>query len=371
MPSWYELEEIVGRRWHNWVASASSYPRYPDAEVALDEIRDALAVYFRALGGGTSVAVSSALATGSGHRLTLRQRLGLEREAIEQARRDEEHLVLPTTLAFFPERERNRDLYFWLAGFLAEARTRDLPPDPLQRDLVQIAEADRVARLLCERFPGLGQRYHRLCQALLELRPHRQLPTGGEAELEELIRHQLGASEALSEHAQSMLAFVRGEGELATFRAPRKYHPPLPVPLWGQMTDTTGTGEKQPEADPEPGIDSGESDGVLRSAERRHLDETERDDPLLLNPFEKMLSWSEMVNVNRHVEDDEEEDARKAADQLEQLTLSKHKKKASTRLKMELEVASEAVDETPIQAPLTYPEWHSRKRRYLPDHCAV
>ena len=370
MPSWYELEEIVGRHWHNWVASASSYPRYPEAEVALEDIRDTLAVYFRALGGGRSVALGSALATGSGHRLTLRQRLGLEREAVEQAHRDEEHLVLPATLAFFPEPEDNRNLYFWLAGFLAEARSLERPRDPLQRDLLHIAEADRTARAVCERLPGLARCYQRLCRALLAIRPLRRLPPG-EAELEELIRHLLGSTETLSGQAQAMLAFVRGEQALDKFRAPRKYRPPLPVPLWGQVTDSSATGEKQPEDDPEPGIDSGESDGVLRSAERRHLDETERDDPLLLNPFEKMLSWSEMVNVNRHVEDDEEEDARKAADQLEQLTLSKHKKKDSTRLKMELEVASEAVDETPIQAPLTYPEWHYRKRRYLPDHCAV
>ncbi len=370
MSSWYELEEIVGRYWHNWVASASSYPHHPDAEVSLDEVRHALAVYFRALGGGTSVAVNSALATGSDHRLTLRQRLGFEREPIEPAHRDEENLVLPAKLAFFPEREHNRDLYFWLAGFLAEARTPNAPRDPLQRDLCEIAEADRVARLLCARFPGLARRYQRLCEALLRIRPRRRLPSG-EAELEELIRYLLGSTDALSERAESMLAFVRGEQALDHFRAPRKYRPPLPVPLWGQVTDSSGTGEKQPEDDPEPGIDSGDSDGVLRSGERRHLDETERDDPLMLNPFEKMLSWSEMVNVNRPVEDDEEEDARKAADQLEELTLSKHRKKASTRLKMELEVASEAVDETPVQAPLTYPEWHYRKGRYLPDHCAV
>ena len=78
-----------------------------------------------------------------------------------------------------------------------------------------------------------------------------------------------------------------------------------------------------------------------------------------------------MVNVNRAVEDDEEDDARQAADQLEQLTLTQHKRQAATRLRMDLEIAAEDVDESRIEAALTYPEWHYRKQRYLPDYCAV
>jgi len=126
--------------------------------------------------------------------------------------------------------------------------------------------------------------------------------------------------------------------------------------------------DEESAADSAPPEEAGEG---KHAAERRHLDQTERDDPLMLNPFEKLLSWAEMVNVNRHVEDDEEEDAKKAADQLEHLTLSKHKKQTATRLKMELDLPAEEVVEERLRAPLTYPEWHYRKRTWLPNHCAV
>ncbi|MEX1197848.1 MAG: VWA domain-containing protein [Pseudohongiellaceae bacterium] len=370
MTAWYELEEQAGRYWDRWARARASYPDHPEAEVHLSTLRESLAIYFRALGGPASMTVSGGLASDSGHRLTFRQRLGLQREPIKQARIDEDSLVLPARLAFFPDSSLNRDLYFWLTAFLAEARAVPAVSDPLQQDLYRFSEAVRASSLLADRFPGLGDRYRRLCCSLLTIRPQRRLPPV-EAALEKLLRYLLGDGSRLDGRAGEMLACVSTGRHIEQFAAPPRYRPPLPVPLWGEIVNSGSVADRQPDSDPEPGADAGAGDDIRRVAERRKLEQSERDDPLLLNPFEKMLSWSEMVNVNRPVEDDEEEDARKAADQLEQLTLSEHKKQASTRLRMELEVAHDAVDETPLVHPLTYPEWHYRKRRYLPDHCAV
>jgi len=368
--AWYEVEEHVGRWWHRWAASAPSYPAHPDAEVRFESLSDTLAVYFRAMGGGRSLALVTATARDSTHRLTWRQRLGLASEPIERARQDIENAVLPSRLALFPESSLNRDLYFWLTAFLAGARQLPWPTDPLQRDLLQIAEAARVGEVLCEGFPGLAQRYRRLCSALLEIRPVRPLPPT-EADVEALIRHQLGQHDALESPGELLRRICAGK-PLSTMCAPTGYRPPLPVPLWGRALAGDATSPPSSESDPDTEEnDAGESDAVMRTAERRELDQAERDDPLMLNPFEKMLSWSEMVNVNRPVDDDEEEDARRAADQLDRITLSKNERKASMRLKMELELAGTEVDATPIDAPTTWPEWHYRKKRYLADHCAV
>ena len=370
MTAWYELEEQVGRFWDRWATARASYPDHPGAEVHLSSLRESLTIYFRALGGPASITVSGGLARGSAHRLTLRQRLGLQRESITQARIDEDSLILPTRLAIFPETSSNRDLYFWLTAFLSVARAIPAGLDPLQQDLYRISEAIRTSALLDERLPGLGDRYRRLCRALLAIRPERRLPPV-EAAMEELLRHLLGDGRGLEGRAGEMLTCVTSGCHIDQFTAPSAYRPPLPVTLWGEVVRFSGASSRGQDPDPEPGLDAGTGDGIRRVAERRELEQSERDDPLLLNPFEKMLSWSEMVNVNRAVEDDEEDDARKAADQLEQLTLSKHKKQASTRLKMELEVAHDSVDETPLSHHLTYPEWHYRKRCYLPDYCAV
>lgn len=370
MTAWYELEELAGRYWDRWATARASYPDHPEAEVRLQSLRDSLAIYFRAVGGPASMPLSGGLASGSGHRLSLRQRLGVQRELIEQARIDEDSLMLPDRLALFADFSLNRDLYFWLTAFLAEARAIPAVPDPLQQDLYRIREAIRVSARLDERLPGLGNRYRRLCRSLLLIRPKRRLPPV-EADVEMLLRHLLGDESVLQGRAGDMLSCVSSQGHVDQFVAPSTYRPPLPVPLWGEFIKSSDAVGGKQDQDPEVGVDAGDDDGIRRGAERRELDQSERDDPLLLNPFEKILSWSEMVNVNRAVEDDEEDDARKAADQLEQLTLSKHRKQAATRLKMELEVAHEEVDQTALAHPLTYPEWHYRKRCYLPEHCAV
>lgn len=395
MTAWYEFEEIVGRRWHNWAARAASYEQHPGAAVALAALRDVLGIYFHGVGGLRSLTVETATVAGHDHRLSWRQRLGLEREPMELARRDEESLVLPRRIAYFPDPALNRDLYFWLTAFLAEARPVAPARDPLQADLLELAEAVRASRAVAVEFPGLGARYRGLCRALLDARPPRRLPPV-EASLEAVIVYLLGGDVELDATANAMLSALgepaldtpqaddastqpvagkpagdRGQA-LRALHAPRNYRPPLPVPLWGRVlarAPSAGRAEQQPENEPPgPAGDAGEG---KHAAERRHLDQTERDDPLLLNPFEKLLSWAEMVNVNRHVEDDDEEDARKAADQLEHLTLSKHRKQTATRLKMDLDLAAEEVVEERLQAPLTYPEWHHRKRTWLPDHCAV
>ncbi len=370
MTAWYEFEELVGWRWHRWAASAASYPDYPEAEVRLESLRDVLAVYFRVHGGARSLTLTSAAAINSRHRLTLRQRLGLQQEPYEPARRDSDNVILPATLAYFPDASLNRDLYFWLTGFLAEVQSPEAVKDPLQCDLLELAESVRAATTLAQRFPGLGHRYDRLCNNLLTLRPQRRLPPV-EAQLETVICHLLGHPATLSVSSQQLLECILGSRSMDQIQAPNGYRPPLPVPLWGQALNRAPASSPLEESDPDPGVEAGPSDGIRRAAERRHLDQTERDDPLMLNPFEKMLSWSEMVNVNRPVEDDKEEDARQAADQLEQLTLSKHKKQAATRLRMDLDIAAESVDESRIEAPVTYHEWHYRKQRYLPDYCAV
>lgn len=370
MTAWYEFEELVGHLWHRWAAGATSYPHHGEHAVEFEPLRDTLAVYFRALGGIPGVTLTTAQAAGKEHRLSWRQRLGFSQEAMETARLDGENLVLPASIGLFDSPDLNRDAYFWLTAYMAATRPLPKTTDPLQRDLGRLAEAVRVESHLNALFPGLVRRYRRLCARLVAIRPRRRLPST-EASLEQVILELLGADLRLDPMATEMRKVVIGRHPVTRFRAPNEYRSFLPVPLWGEISALPRTQARAEAGDAEPGGDGEEALTGKRRAERRRLDQTERDDPLMLNPFEKMLSWSEMININRPVEDDEKENARKAADQLDELTLSRHQRKAATRLKMELDIAPETAAESPLEAPVTWPEWHFRKRRYLDDYCAV
>ncbi len=376
MPEFLEFEELVGRHWHRWASRAASYPRHPEAEVTLDSLRNRLAVFFRATGGPIGVEVGVILARNSRHRLSFRQWLGFEEEPVDQARRDEENLLLPPKLDYFPNQQANRDLYFWLAAFLAVARNPELPNDanPLQRDVAMLREARRASREVCEALPGLGRRYHSLCQELLAVRPHRKLPRA-EAAVEAGIRMMLGDTPKVDPDSAGVIQAIRGDDDaLGALRAPRDYRPPLPVPVWGEITVLGEGARKEGVDNPEEGSEGNSPQSVSegkRKAERRRQDQSERDDPLVLNRFEKMLSWTEMVNVNRLVEDEEDEEAKRAAEQIEEVTISPHKQRAATRLKMDLDLPPEAVSGERLKATYTYPEWYYRKEIYLPAHCAV
>ncbi|MBA2779680.1 nitric oxide reductase activation protein NorD [Billgrantia kenyensis] len=370
-----ELEEFVGRHWHRWASSAASYQRYPEAAVSMEQMRHVLGVFFRASGGEAGVEVAAIVARSSNHRLSLRQRLGFDDEAIDQARRDEENLLLPPRIDLFPDAELNRDLYFWLVAYLAVAHKPPLQGDPLRDDLARLREAVRARDAALERFPGLAERYRRLSLALLLVRPERKRLPPMELALEQALRVVLGEELELEGWARAIQCAVQDPSlPLDEFKAPRGYRPPLPVPLWGQVvTLGTGAGRDESQEDPHEGETNSAqtvSDGK-RKAERKRQDQTERDDPLIANRFEKMLSWTEMVNLNRLVEDNEDEEAKRAAEQMEEIILSPHKQRAATRIKVDLDLPpDEAVGER-LRGKHPYHEWNYRKQRYLPDHCLV
>ncbi|SHE33824.1 nitric oxide reductase NorD protein [Modicisalibacter ilicicola DSM 19980] len=368
-----EVEEFVGRHWHRWASGAASYPHHPDAAVHLEELRGVLGVFFRASGGESGVEVAAIAARNSTHRLTLRQRLGFDEETLDLARRDEENLLLPPRLDLFAEPALNRDLYFWLVAFLAVARRVPHHDDPLRQDIAWLREVVEASRQALSCFPGLRGRHARLCQALLEIRPKRRLP-GTEAAVEAMILHLLGDAQPLNDEAACLQAAVLDpDVSLKDFQAPRGYRPPLPVPLWAQVVELGSRGEARPEGDDEPPSDH-QAEAVSagkRKAERRRQDQSERKDSLIFNRFEKMLSFSEMINLNRRVDDEEDENARSVAEQMEEITLSPHEQRAASQLKIDLDLAPEAISGERLRGKHLYPEWNHRRQEYLPDHCAV
>jgi nitric oxide reductase NorD protein len=146
------------------------------------------------------------------------------------------------------------------------------------------------------------------------------------------------------------------------------------VPLWGVVVAPAPDADRReacPSEEPGGGA-AAAADARRRRARRRESDQTRRRDPLLLNRFETIIGLAEMVNLARAVEDDDEEGARKAADDLDEIAVVQHQRRAATRLKMELDLAPAAAATAPLAPELhTYPEWNHARRAYQPAHCRV
>ncbi|GAA0567393.1 nitric oxide reductase activation protein NorD [Caenispirillum bisanense] len=374
MFEWLEFEEQVGKIWHRMVGDVATYPRHADAAVTLAEVKPMLAVLFRSLGGDRAIELGAAGQEESGHRLSLRQRLGMDAERLPVASLGDATLRLPERIDLFPDPAANRDLYLWLAAFFAAAvpPAPDADADPLRRDLRFLRAAhESVSRALAA-FPGMRRRYDRLCRDLLEARPRRPA-----AEIETLVEQVVIAllngstPTAAADHLWQAVAGPDAEA-IAAFAAPRRYRPFLPVPLWGEIRSVAPElRHTDDEDDDDPHAGQGEEDDRKRKARRKALDQAERDDPLILNRFEKILALAEMVNVNRGKEDDDEEDARKAADEMDEIVVSQTTKKASTRLRLDLDLPPDAVVGGALTGRHTYPEWDYRRETLLPDHCQV
>ncbi|GGH12879.1 protein norD [Alsobacter metallidurans] len=363
-----ELEETVGKAWHRLVGGAATYPRHPAHAVALADLSGPLAVMFRGLGGEPGVQLAGTAARKSPHRLGWRQRIGVGEERLEQPGRDPATLFLPERIALFPDATLNRALYLWLAAWFSIVPVETIADvDPLRRDLAILRRARRTTLATLSAFPGLVRDHAQLCQAVAAARPVRPMPPL-EREVEGIILAALGAREP---PPGALWDTVVHDAPLPA-AAPAGYQPFLPCPLWGDAwlrTEAASRGEAEEVAALPSSVPQ---DTRKRFAVREgSAQERGERDPLILNRFEKILAMAEMINVDRPSDDDEDEDADKAADDLEELTVGQRTGKPASKLKFDLDLPPEAVDATPLTAELTYPEWDWRKRAYLPSHCRV
>jgi len=218
-----------------------------------------------------------------------------------------------------------------------------------------------------------GGHSHALVLRMLAMRPVRALPPT-EAAMEAVICHLLGAVDVpLSAEASAYLQAVMDSSiSLREVRAPQNYRQPLPVPLWANLSHlgTVSAGDNEGELPQLPPAPTEQTQGK-RKAERRRQDQSERDDPLVFSRFEKILSFAEMVNVNRMIDDEEDKNAKANAEQMDEIALSANQQRAASALKMDLDLSPVTAGGEQLKGEHTYPEWNYRKQRYQPNHCRV
>ena len=366
----WEPEESVGKLWHAIASRFDAPEAYDGARVGLSEVGGRLAVLFRALGGASSVEMKPVAEEVSRHRLSFLRRLGTEAEAIPRASFDGAALRLPASLALFPAREANAAAYIWIAAIAAHApATQERPEDALQADLQQLAAANRMVRDTLADAPGFRALYADLCAATLATRPTPSLPAT-EAALEALIRAELGDPAPLPDEARAMREMLIS-GDISAARAPRGYQPFRPVALWPDLRVAGSSAHTEVETRATEGTPEEGEGNTMHRAKRRKADQIERKDSFILHKFEAILSWAEFINLNRRVEDDDPDSAKKAADDQDEIGLGQISKAPATRLKLHLDLAPEDVDREAVSGKFTYPEWDVRTGAYMPAHCCV
>jgi nitric oxide reductase NorD protein len=336
------MEEMVGRWWHEALTRLTQ-PAHAAAAVRLPDVQKSIGLLFRAAGGPGSLRVAEAgVQRTGGPRHWLHRMAGSgERAALTVLEPDV--LALPPVIAAFADPRLNRDLYLWLALLSAHYEHHG-------RWMLDNRRA--TARALAA-FPGFQTRYRRLCDAH---RAQRSDPAG------------LKGRTALAEHAvRSALA---GHGDIGGDFTPVDV---APVWLWVHAGQALA-----PAARPRDGAQPGDTESRAPSAadaQRRRTqsaqDGSERNAMVLPFRAEALMSWNELVRVNRSTDDEDDGNALRAANDMEQLSVAPDGQTLASRIKFDLDLPSASADDMPLGAGQPFPEWDYKRAMLRPAHCAV
>ena len=108
-------EEWVGENWHNYVVGKSS-TNFPDVKVKLEDFKTQLSIFFRAMGGDRSFSIENSSALRHGGYQGFIQKISGSGEKVELAHFGSEQLYLPAEIAYFNDKQLNKDLYIWLTA---------------------------------------------------------------------------------------------------------------------------------------------------------------------------------------------------------------------------------------------------------------
>ena len=337
----FELEEWVGGLWHRFITRQASH-EFPDAQVALDGMQRALALLFRAMGGAGGIAVEAAGQRGLVLRRSLLQQVSGGGKHGTVAWRDADSLRLPARLAVYPEPALNAELYRWLALLAGQSR----------RMRHWGRDNQYWTHSLLQRYPALRPRYRRLVDAHLRLRPDPARLPAGEAALERAVR------QALHE-----------PGSVDDF--PRSERAPWPVPLWLYPSQHAGSTQAAELGD-EPGAgQSAPGAGKVSRKRAARVNDPSSKSGLLLIRLENLFSWSEHVDLDRWGDDSDNLDAARAAEDLDELALSRKRMRQGGGLKLDLDLPPAEADDVPLGGVMTLPEWDYRRQRLQDDFVQI
>ncbi|MFT3953210.1 MAG: VWA domain-containing protein [Piscinibacter sp.] len=300
----------------------------------------AAAMLFHAAGGASGVRVVPAGQARIGGPRGWLQRLAGSGQRAATAKLDADTLALPPLIAVFDDAGLNRDLYLWLAALAAAHEP------PAGWIAGNVAATERVL----QRCPGLRARWDRLRQAHLAQRPAPASLRGAAANAEAAVQ-----------------AALRGG---RTDNLPVAAADVAPVWLWLEVLPDAVAGAAGSEADEASRQGAGTSSATRRRT--RRVEQRPGRAPLLLpSKTEQLMTWADHVPLDRGSDDEDDGNAQRAADDMEQLAITRDGRAGAARVKFDLDLPSASADDVPIVEGETLPEWDWKQQRLRADHCRV
>ncbi len=336
------MEETVGKWWHHAVTRLARQ-KHPHAVVQLDDVKKSITLLFRAAGGPPTLRLAPASEQRVGTQGNWLQKVAGSGGRADIAQLEPDVLALPASLSVFADRDLNRDLYIWLA---IQSACFDDTMD-------WIADNCRATQLALAQFPGFHSRYHRLLDAHLAQRPTSSSLRGLAAQSEAIIQSALRGSCVAHSHLSQ--------------------HDVAAVWLWLNASKQVSSGFASTIGKKVEGNQARQD--IVNDKQRRRTqkakDSNGRNAMVLPSRGEAIMSWSEMVQVNRSTDDEDDGNALNAANNMDKLSVAPDGQTLASRVKFDLDLPSSSADDVPLGLGIRLPEWDYRRAALQPDHCVI
>ena len=345
------MEEFIGKIWDRFITNSADR-HYPEAIVHLDEIRRTAGIFFRALGGEGGLRIENATDSEIHARRSILQRIAGTGKKTQYAWRDEETLRLPESIALFPTRELNRDLYLWLTALsVVPAVVAGEGHDWISRNQARTLKTLEI-------WPGLQSRYQKLLTAHLQQRPAPETLSAGEASQEKAIRL------ALSDPTETVsLEYAK--------------HPPQPVSLWLHPSPpaqefNSGAAPQDPDLPEQQDKENNKKQD--KQQKRKKGNRTEMPDGkggLMSFRLETLWSWAEYTKVDRTSVDDDDDNAMQTAEDMDNITLAQDSETTAGKIKLDLDLPASQYDDIVLGEGIPIDEWDYKQQNLQKDHCRL
>ncbi|MGL1956374.1 MAG: VWA domain-containing protein [Colwellia sp.] len=346
------MEEWVGGLWHKYITRKAN-PEFDQARVHFTQVSKSVGVVFRALGGDAIKRVEAATGREYLSRKSFLQKISGDTQLVSLAWQDEESLRLPESLAIFPQRALNYDLYIWLAVLAAHhsGKFRHWAKD----------NQSLVVTVL-EKYPALKIRYARLAKAFIEQRP---------------VIEKLPLAEQKME--QAIIDAIITPGSVVEF--PLVNFAPKAVFLWlypSAKADDVLTAQYLEDEEAEEGEESQAENSAKKAENSRkkaeRVDSPDEREGMMIFRLESLFSWSEFSKLDRGSDDSDEDDDnnQKTIEDLDKITLAQQQEQQkSAKIKIDLDLPSASEDDIPLGEGIKLPEWNYKKQQLEADRCLL
>ena len=319
------MDEKVGKFWDHYVTKKASR-LFKEEEVAFAEISKGLKLFYHLLGGekGKELHITDKRSIQTSR--TLLERFSGTGKTFFLAWQDEKGIYLPPSLAYFPLKTHNEMHYYWLIAMLSNVRvnTQNIS-----------SENSRVSDLLIEKYPGFSQFYTYSHRYLREQYP------------------ELSAIES-------------------SLEASSVHNYPNPLWIYPSLVSSNKLLSSDDEEEVHRQRDEENKTEILKMKKKsEQIDDKKEMDGLLLFLPESIMSLMEQVRVDRQENDSFDEDALYNAEDLEEITLGQKDANLSARIKMDLDISANSVEEYPLGKGHFIDEWDYKKELYLKNYVCI